>query len=367
MDEDTNVIVGALMAILSIIIVGMRFYARRYKKAGYKWDDWLIVASLLTMIATDILAICAISANPNGPEAATEANDTHEYTPEDVEYTKLSWTTTVLYFSITATTKLSILLMYHRLFSVSDAFRRQTIVLMALVIAFWFGCTLANLLNCIPMKYTWINSLADPRYCFNYNYYWFASGICEAFLDFWIILMPIRVVISLQLNRKQKIAVTSVFLLGFFVIASGLLKAILGYIPGSREPSFTRTQLWTSVHCGTGIICACLPICWPLFARIGKIHPQTWPGNESVRRLWHNISSASVLGRSRAHKETTIHDLGWASNPTVKGPRKMSTTSGPQGVFIPLRASNEGSQSDNYEYHTSASFRSEMRETISPV
>ncbi|KAI1413991.1 hypothetical protein F5Y13DRAFT_197892 [Hypoxylon sp. FL1857] len=307
MDEDTHVVVGAEMAVLSIIIIGMRFYARCYKKAGYRWDDCLIVTSLSTMIAIDILAICAISANPNGPEAVTEANDTsYEYSPEDVEYTKLSRITTVLYFSITATTKLSILLMYRRLFS--------------------FGCTIANLLNCIPIKCTWIDSLADPRYCFNYNYYWFASGICEAFLNFWIILMPIR-----ELNRKQKIAVTTVFLL------------VLGYIPGSREPSFTRTQLWTSVHCGTGVICA-------------SIRP----------RLWHNISSSSVLGRSRVHKEITVHDLGWPSSTTVRGPRRKSNNSAAQLFAIPLRESNEESQPNHYGHHTSASFVSEMRLILCP-
>lgn len=46
------------MAILSIIFVGMRFYTRHLKKAGFKWDDWLILTCLLTMLGTDILAIC---------------------------------------------------------------------------------------------------------------------------------------------------------------------------------------------------------------------------------------------------------------------------------------------------------------------
>lgn len=61
MDETTNTAVGAVMAVLSIIAVVARFYVRINKKAGLKWDDWLIVVSLLTMIGTDIVAICGSS------------------------------------------------------------------------------------------------------------------------------------------------------------------------------------------------------------------------------------------------------------------------------------------------------------------
>ncbi|OTB10339.1 hypothetical protein K445DRAFT_309623, partial [Daldinia sp. EC12] len=289
-DTNTNLGVGAVMAALSIVFVGMRFYVRHLKKAGFKWDDWLILTCLLTMIATDILAICALVGNPSSPEAATLENDTFEYTPADVKYTKLSYIATVLYFTIASTMKMSILLMYNRLFSVSKSFRHQVVALFGLVISFWVGCTIANLLNCIPIKYTWINSLADPEYCINYNIYWFASGIIETFIDVLIIILPIRMVIGLQFNWHQKVAVASVFL----VIVSGLLKAILGYVPGSREPSFIRTQLWTTVHCGTGIICACLPVCWPLISHFGKFVPKRWSRITSFQRLRDTFNSGSI-------------------------------------------------------------------------
>lgn len=57
MDEAKYTIVGAVMAVLSIMAVVARFHVRYSKKAGLKSDDWLIVVSLLALIATDILAI----------------------------------------------------------------------------------------------------------------------------------------------------------------------------------------------------------------------------------------------------------------------------------------------------------------------
>ncbi|KAH8889121.1 hypothetical protein GQ53DRAFT_783398 [Thozetella sp. PMI_491] len=275
--EEASTAVGAVMAALAIFFVGLRFYARHYMKASYEWDDWLVLMALIFMLATDILVICALSADPDGPEKASDEDAI--YTPEDVLYTQLSFVATGLYFTIAAATKLSILLLYNRLFFASSSFHRQFLVLFILVISYWIGCTVADFLNCIPIKYTWINSLADPRYCFNYNIYWFATGLCEAFLDLLIIAMPIGVVLEMRLSIRQKLAVGSVFILGAFAILSGLLKTIFGYVPGSRQPSFERVSLWATVHCGTGIICACLPVCWPLFVRLGKFRLRTWLSN----------------------------------------------------------------------------------------
>ncbi|KID66209.1 Satratoxin biosynthesis SC1 cluster protein 4 [Metarhizium brunneum] len=319
MDEVVNLSVGAVMAVLAIVAVVARFYARHSRKAKLQWDDWLIVVSLVAMIATDILAICAITGNPTGPETATVVTDTHEYAPEDVLYTKLSWATTVIYFAITSTTKLSILLMYNRLFSVDERFRRIVMILSVLVVGFWVGCTVADLTNCVPMEYVWINSLSDPRYCFNFNIYWFASGVCEALIDTLILLLPIKVVLGLQLGLKQKVAVGSVFLLGAFVIVSGLLKTSFGYIPGSRQPSFSRTQLWTSVHCGTGIICACLPICWPLFGRLWKLHLPSWPGALQIREYWYRLRGEHSAEKSRKPSGASDGEFQLSNNFTSRG------------------------------------------------
>lgn len=64
MDEVVNLSVGAVMAVLAIVAVVARFYARNSRKARLQWDDWLIVVSLIAMIATDILAICGLENPP---------------------------------------------------------------------------------------------------------------------------------------------------------------------------------------------------------------------------------------------------------------------------------------------------------------
>lgn len=56
-DEDTITAVGAAFAILSVLAVIIRFYVQFALKSGAKWDDWLILASLLLMLGIDVLSI----------------------------------------------------------------------------------------------------------------------------------------------------------------------------------------------------------------------------------------------------------------------------------------------------------------------
>lgn len=88
------------------------------------------------------------------------------------------------------------------------------IILSIAVIGYGLGSIIANLLNCIPIEYTWINNLADPRFCFNYNIFWFATGIVEAVLDLFILALPIGIVVRLHLTTRKRIAISSVFLVG---------------------------------------------------------------------------------------------------------------------------------------------------------
>ncbi|GAW21619.1 hypothetical protein ANO14919_111420 [Xylariales sp. No.14919] len=304
---------GVAIAVLGIVVVGLRFYTRYNKQAGLKWDDWLILVSLLLALATDVLVVYSNSLYPNTDDP-TEADDLDvevENGPEDIISNQFSFAATVLYFSITSTTKLSILLLYNRLFSVSAMFRRQIIILSIVVIGYGLGSTIAHTLSCVPLEYYWDRGGADPRFCFNYNIFWFATGICEALIDVLILLLPIAVVAKLQLSTKKKVAMGSVFVFGAFVIVSGLLKAVYGFDPGSRLPSFDNTLLWSTVHTGTGIICACLPVCWPVFVSLGdwllacsnSVKPR---GRSHTGRGWSRLRMGSAHKRSVSRHGTHL-------------------------------------------------------------
>jgi hypothetical protein len=204
----------------------------------------------------------------------------------------LTFVASVLYFTIAGATKLGILCMYYRIFRVNLAFRYQLFLSAALVVGWWVGCTVATLTNCIPLKWSWINGLVDPRYCFNYNVFWMAAGVCEIFLDVVILTLPINVLMRLRLSRKRKFTVSGVFLLGGLyvtaqimlshsllllplttvssVVITGVVKVVLGYPPNSRVPSYSNTEVWATVHTGIAIVCSSLPVLQPFVDRVTK-------------------------------------------------------------------------------------------------
>jgi integral membrane sensor domain MASE1 len=57
MDDASTTGVGAAIAALAVITVALRFYTRYTQRHGLRWDDWLILASLSFLIATDILVV----------------------------------------------------------------------------------------------------------------------------------------------------------------------------------------------------------------------------------------------------------------------------------------------------------------------
>lgn len=120
----------------------------------------------------------------------------------------------MLYFFTTSATKLSLLLLLHRIFAISGSFKIQIYAAEASVVAFWLASTLADLLNCIPLEWTWKNGNADPRYCINYNTFWLVTGIFESVIDLVILVLPVGMVSKLRLEPSKKYGVAGIFLLG---------------------------------------------------------------------------------------------------------------------------------------------------------
>jgi hypothetical protein len=60
------------------------------------------------------------------------------------------------------------------------------------------------------------------------------------------------------------------------VIITGLLRVIYGYKPGSQNVAFSKAELWSGVHVGIAIVCACLPTLRPLFFRTAASASSFW-------------------------------------------------------------------------------------------
>ena len=121
------------------------------------------------------------------------------------------YVTSVLYYSIAAPAKISLLCLYRRIFAV-HSFKRMSLLVGLLVVLWWLAATLANIFSCMPVELMWDLSLKGR--CFNFNIFWFSIGIIETVIDIIILILPIKMITGLQMSRRKKIVLSGIFLLG---------------------------------------------------------------------------------------------------------------------------------------------------------
>lgn len=173
----------------------------------------------------------------------------------------------ITYWLISLTTKLSILLLYLRLFQVQPTFRALIHLIALLTIA-------ASALGIISFTYRYIVAftthaslsviLADPALL-----RFVLSGAALGFaLDCIILCMPLPLVWSMNLNRAKKWSVSGVFLLGGLTCVSSALRIV--FIYGVHAHSYQYALegpscIWSTVEALLSIVSACLPTLRPLF------------------------------------------------------------------------------------------------------
>ncbi|KAI2466956.1 hypothetical protein F4781DRAFT_333180 [Annulohypoxylon bovei var. microspora] len=266
----TTMAISGVVIVLAIVFVGLRFYIRVFTRAGLGYDDWLILLGVVTILVTMVLLLVGNTIDPDGLQVTENTDPSYQYTPADTLYFTYSFSAAILYFTAVSATKLGILFMYYRIFARSTAFRYQLFVSGGLVVCWWIISSILAITNCLPMEINVKDTFDDPRYCRNFNVFWMAAGVCEIFIDTLILTLPVGVVLRMGLSLRQKLAVSGIFMLGSFVIITGIIKVILGYDPPRRSPSFSQTEIWAAIHTCMATICACLPIFRPLIHRVAK-------------------------------------------------------------------------------------------------
>ncbi|KAK0112312.1 hypothetical protein ONS96_001560 [Cadophora gregata f. sp. sojae] len=234
------------------------------------------------MLSTGGVLLYGVRADPNGGNAINRDDPNFDFTPHTT-YLKTSFIAATLYFSVVTAIKISILYMYRRIFPI-DEFYLQSQVVGGLVIIWWLVGSILTIISCLPVNRLWIGPSAGG-YCFNFNIYWMSMGAVELVIDTLLLILPVRMVLGLRLSRQQKVLVVGIFVLGGFVIVTGLVRVILGYRPGSQNVAFARAELWSAVHIGIAIVCACLPTLRPLIKRASTTA-------SSLRRKYGSSSSS---------------------------------------------------------------------------
>ncbi|KAF5714423.1 L-fucose permease [Fusarium globosum] len=274
-----QIILGACLFTLGTVVYGLRILTRvRLLKNPLRLDDFLTGASL---IACWVFYACTMGMVAQGGCA------TNFWQVTQSQYESLlKWTIPVNIFYMLSSdlAKISLLFFYLRL-SPERTFR--------IVI--------------YPIKASWDLAAQATGKCVDKFGFFLAASVANVVMDLVILLLPLRIVIPLQIPRRQKMSLLFLFTTGGFVIIVAVYNCVLT-VKLFSSPNYTwglaYELCWMYAELTGCVICASASSLKPFFKRIlpniFSSHGASYGGPSGATGGSNAIKSRRQLSRKQA-------------------------------------------------------------------
>ncbi|KAI1645953.1 uncharacterized protein F4817DRAFT_342065 [Daldinia loculata] len=273
---------GIAFPIIAITSVVLRFQARRIKGQKLASDDWTILVALIFSIGVTIDILIMTQQGGLGTHQQYD-DDGYPLDPEStVIFGKTTYALEILTLPAVGLTKISVLLMYKRIFTTSR-FRTMTWILVGLIIAWTIAFTFAFVFSCTPVASQWNLELEST--CVNQEALFTTALAIDVATDFTILFLPIYKIWLLQMPFARKALIICIFLLGGLVSIVGIIRIhfLTQIHSDSEDPTevdgnsvledsaeldgtwmYTQVFYWTIIETHVGVLSACLPTLRPI-------------------------------------------------------------------------------------------------------
>ncbi|RDW75772.1 hypothetical protein BP5796_06593 [Coleophoma crateriformis] len=209
-----------------------------------------------------------------------------DVTPEGMTlYAKSLWISIIFYNTSLLLTKLSLLLGYLRVFP-HPRVRLVSKVTMGFILCSGLYWIISTCLLCRPVSFFWDKSIKDGV-CINAEPIWLSHAGLNIFTDLAIILIPMPVIRTMNLQLKPRLWLLTVFALGGFITVISIIRLpLLLQIFGAPDLTYTGAgcALASAVESNVAIICASLP---PLRSLIRKYAPNLIASSKTTNTSQH--------------------------------------------------------------------------------
>ncbi|KAA8645162.1 hypothetical protein EYZ11_006693 [Aspergillus tanneri] len=276
--------VTASLFLITRLVIRWRLFKRFYV------DDYLLAIANLCLICDLVIQHYMFNLGMSDPEVKKE---------EMVEILKMVIPGSTLYVTSLWLIKAGMVIFYKRL---ADRTKYQMIynITLGFLAATWLTIFLNIIFKCFPPNRIW--DLDHPERACSHKQsrinYWITIlfNICS---DVFIICLPISQVLKLKLPKKQKIGVLSIFMLGFLVVISSIIRAIYAW---KNEQMITCTV--SMVETTIAIIASCLPVMRTLFFG-SKSRTGTYSGGRGYA-----LSSSGHIGAGKQKSTVSASNIG---------------------------------------------------------
>jgi fucose permease len=198
-------------------------------------------------------------------------------------------------------TKTSILLFYLTLSKTHKVFRWATIATLIVVNVGGLALTILNIVQCRPVNAAWASPVPESAICTNIVTIYLSSAPLNIITDLAIFFLPMPILTSMRLPKKQKIILVITFGFGIFVAIIDVVR--IAYLQDAQRATLRAAEanqtesgndqrntgdfawyaslsfMWSTVEVNVGIMVGCVPALKPLARRILP----TWIIDQTVR------------------------------------------------------------------------------------
>ena len=252
--------IGEALLVVATLVLILRFSARRYFQNTYiGWDDYMILLAWIGLIPSTAL-VQVMTYHGMGKDVWT--TDPNNIT----KILKLFYIEQYIYQLVIVVTKISIVLLYLRIFP-SNASRRFEYIswtIIAGLAAYLLGFWIFFAANCRPLSYFWNQWDGEHEgSCPGTENALYTNSALNIFFDLVVFFLPVPQIMSLQIkDTRRKVGVLFTFLVGLFVTICSIIR--LRYLAAYGKLSnitynYNDIALWSGLEGDIGVICACMP------------------------------------------------------------------------------------------------------------
>lgn len=191
--------------VLSTIFVAIRFFTRYFVNRAIGWDDYAALATLPFVIAYGTL----LGINTRYGMGLHEKDMSESLIVDFYKWIDIGAPT---YHLSLMGYKMSILLLYLRIYRINRPFRYATYATMFIVFSYLFSNIWTQLFGCHPFEKEYNKKI--PGHCIDYIKADYAYGALNIITDLIIFVLPLPMIWQLHLNLKEKIGISLIFMVG---------------------------------------------------------------------------------------------------------------------------------------------------------
>ncbi|KAK3498877.1 uncharacterized protein B0T23DRAFT_3424 [Neurospora hispaniola] len=311
------VVVDIIFTTLAFITVCFRLFTRVVLVQNVGSDDYYIVGSMISSIAYLTVVMMQIKAGL-GRHLMSE--------DEVVGFLYALWATIWIYSLALMFVKMSITVQCYRVFR-TPRMQKFFKIYFVLVVIYGLWTVFGTFFTCWPINLWWEmvrRERAPKGACMDKNIITFANAGINIASDLVLAIIPIPLLWKLQIPKKQKLVLTSLFGMGMFASVMSIVRLSslqqIGAAPAEEQSVMgVSIAIWSCIEVNIAIMCASAPALKPL---VIKVFPKMLLSDLYAKTKGaYDASKRSKLGGGGGHGGKYGHGHGDGKSSEQSGKR----------------------------------------------